>query len=67
LSNEPHIDITVVVPLFNEAESLKELYAQITDALSDDYQFEVIFVDDGSDDESFDVIKELGRHHSNVK
>lgn len=67
MSNEPHIDITVVVPLFNEAESLKELYAQITDALSDDYQFEVIFVDDGSDDESFDVIKELGRHHSNVK
>lgn len=67
MSNEPHIDITVVVPLFNEAESLKELYAQIEHVLKKEYQFEVIFVDDGSDDGSFEVVQELNSVYDNVK
>ena len=43
------MDITVVVPLFNEEESLPELYAWIERVMkANDFSFEVIFVNDGS-------------------
>lgn len=59
-------EISVVVPLFNEAESLQELKYRIVDALSD-YSFEIIFVDDGSDDDSWQVISDLAGANSFVK
>ena len=42
--------ISVVVPLFNEEHSLETLYREIAGALESQYDFEVIFVDDGSTD-----------------
>lgn len=57
-------DISVVVPLLNEAESLQELYRTIREALQDTYSFEVIFVDDGSKDDSWNVISELKEQYS---
>ena len=46
-----HIDITVVVPLYNEEESLPELYAWIERVMkANNFTFEVIFVNDGSTD-----------------
>ena len=54
------MDITVVVPLFNEEESLPELYAWIERVMkANDFSFEVIFVNDGSTDHSWEVIEEL--------
>ena len=44
--------ISVVVPLFNEEHSLETLYREIAGALESQYDFEVIFVDDGSTDEA---------------
>jgi glycosyltransferase involved in cell wall biosynthesis len=52
------MEISVVVPLYNEQESLPELMAWIDQVLSD-RDYEVIFVDDGSRDESWAVISEL--------
>jgi len=52
------MDISVVVPLYNEQESLPELMAWIDKVLSE-RDYEVIFVDDGSRDESWSVISEL--------
>ena len=61
-------DVSVIVPLANERETLEELYHQIADALrSEDRSFEVIFVDDGSRDGSWDVIRKLHAAHDNVR
>ncbi|MGE5481076.1 MAG: glycosyltransferase [Chloroflexota bacterium] len=53
--------VSVVIPLFNEEESLPELALQLEDVLSKhaNNRYEVIMVDDGSTDGSFDVIKQI--------
>ena len=54
------MNISVVVPLFNEEESLPELYAWIERVMkANGFSFEVIFVNDGSTDRSWEVIEKL--------
>ncbi|MEX0720030.1 MAG: glycosyltransferase family 2 protein [Balneolaceae bacterium] len=55
------IDITLVVPVYNEEESLPELEKAIEIALAGKYRYEVFFVDDGSSDSSWEQIKALSR------
>ena len=53
-------DISVVIPLYNEEESLQELSVWIDRVMNyHDYTYEVIFIDDGSRDKSWSVIEEL--------
>ncbi|MDY3943994.1 MAG: glycosyltransferase family 2 protein [Alloprevotella sp.] len=60
-------NISIVVPLYNEAESLPELYAWIVRVMkANNYTYEIIFVNDGSTDESWQVIEELSEKDSNV-
>ncbi len=60
--------ISVVIPLLNEDESLGELYGQIITALTPlGKLFELIFVDDGSTDQSFSVLQELHKKDRRVK
>lgn len=62
------MDVSVVVPLYNEEESLTELHDWIKKSLNDvDYSFELIFIDDGSTDNSWDIINNLSRANNNVK
>ena len=62
------MDISVVVPLYNEAESLPELMAWIRRVMEDNnYSYEVIFVDDGSNDNSWNVIRQLREINPTVK
>lgn len=59
--------ISVVVPLLNEERSLEALHHELTDALEPYGEpFEVIFVDDGSTDESRSVLSRLHEHAANV-
>lgn len=59
------MDISVVIPLFNEAESLPELYAWIKRVMErEGFSYEVIFVNDGSTDASWEVI--CGLHEKDV-
>jgi glycosyltransferase involved in cell wall biosynthesis len=61
-------DISIVVPLFNEAESLPELTEWIDRVCREhDYRYEVIMVDDGSTDESWQVIRHLSEKNPNIK
>ena len=54
------MDISIVVPLFNEAESLPELMIWINSVMTEHgFSHEVILVDDGSNDGSWEVIEEL--------
>jgi len=62
------MDLSIIVPLYNEAESLGELYAWIERVMKENgFTYEVMFINDGSTDGSWDVIKELGKEHDNVK
>lgn len=62
------IDISVVVPLYNEEQSLMPLSLSIRDALDRmNYTYEVIFVDDGSTDNSLRVLKEIHRKNRRYK
>ena len=62
------MDISVVVPLLNEAESLPELEAWIRRVMDEhDYSYEIVFVDDGSTDNSWAIIQQLSQANPNVK
>lgn len=62
------MNISVIVPLYNEDESLPELYAWIDRVMkANNFSYEVIFVNDGSTDRSWDVIRELSEKSENVK
>ena len=62
------MDISVIIPLFNEEESLPELYAWIERVMkANGFSFEVIFVNDGSTDHSWHVIQRLGSESDHVK
>lgn len=62
------MDLSIVVPLYNEDESIKELYAWIQRVVNPlNWSYEVVFVDDGSSDDSWRVIQELREHSVNVK
>jgi glycosyltransferase involved in cell wall biosynthesis len=62
------LDISVVIPLYNEDESLPELYAWIERVmLQNGFSYEVIFVNDGSTDHSWEVIEQLSQKSPNVK
>ncbi|GGH02126.1 glycosyl transferase family 2 [Polaribacter pacificus] len=62
------MDISIVIPLLNEKDSLQELYAWILKVMqSHQYAYEIIFIDDGSTDGSWKVIEELSSEHKEVK
>lgn len=62
------MDISVVIPLYNEAESLPELHAWIKRVMKEHkFSHEIIFVNDGSTDGSWDVIKKLSSQDPAVK
>lgn len=61
-------DISVVIPLLNEEESLRELSSWLKDVLlKNNFTYEILFVDDGSTDNSWKVIEEIQSSDSNVK
>lgn len=59
-------DISIIVCLLNEAESLPELYKWIGSSLDGRFKYELIFVDDGSTDGSWDIIKSLSESNPDV-
>src|SRR5690554_179936 len=62
------MNISVVIPLLNEQESLKELHDWIAKVMqSNHFSYEIIFIDDGSTDDSWKTIEELVQKYSNVK
>lgn len=62
------MDISVIVPLFNEEESIPELYAWIDRVMkANGFSYEVIFVNDGSTDRSWEIINRLQQQSATVK
>ena len=62
------MNISVVIPLLNEKESLRELTDSILDVMkSYNFSYEIIFIDDGSIDKSWDIIEELSSKSNTIK
>ena len=62
------MNISVVIPLLNEEESIKELYLWIAKVMqANSFSYEVIFIDDGSTDTSWSIIDSLHKQHSQIK
>ena len=60
-------DLSIIVPVYNEQDSLKQLYLEIKDNVNDKYNWELIFINDGSRDKSKEIILDLVNSDSNVK
>lgn len=62
------MDISVVIPLLNEQESLKELYDWVAEIMQTNrFSYEIIFIDDGSTDQSWEIIHGLSSKHPEIK
>ena len=62
------MDVSIVIPLYNEVESLPELCSWITKVAETNHlTYEVILIDDGSSDNSWKIIKEISAQNSNFK
>jgi glycosyltransferase involved in cell wall biosynthesis len=63
---ECKLELSVVVPVFNEGDNLAEVYAQLTKALHG-FRYELLFVDDGSVDGSYEILADLHASDQRVK
>ncbi len=62
------MNLSIIIPLLNEQESLPELHQWIVNVMTvNNYSYEVIFIDDGSTDESWQIIEQLSRENPNIK
>jgi glycosyltransferase involved in cell wall biosynthesis len=62
------MNLSIIIPLLNEQESLPELHQWIVKVMTThNYSYEVIFIDDGSTDNSWELIENLSKENSNVK
>ena len=60
-------EVSVVVPLLNEQDNIGPLYEQITQTLKGKYNYEIIFIDDGSSDNSFNILADLQKADNKMR
>ena len=62
------MNLSIIIPLLNEQESLPELHQWIVKVMTiHNYSYEVIFIDDGSTDDSWQIIEQLSKENPNIK
>ena len=68
MNNKQKLNISIVIPVFNEEENLLELHKRLKYVLENELRltYEIIFVDDGSKDKSWEIIVELNNKNINV-
>jgi len=60
-------EVSIVVPLLNEQDNIEPLYEQITKTLDNKYKYEILFIDDGSTDNSFDILTRLQKANARIR
>ena len=62
------MDVSIIIPLLNESDSLRELNSWISKSFKNKgLEYEVIYIDDGSNDSSWSIIEEIANNNENVK
>ena len=62
------MNLSIIIPLLNEQESLPELHQWIVRVMTaNNYSYEIIFIDDGSTDDSWKIIEQISQENSNIK
>ena len=59
--------VSIVIPAFNEAGNIELLVKKLKDTLKDYHNYEILFVDDGSEDKTLEILKVLGRRYNRVR
>lgn len=59
--------VSIVIPAFNEAGNIEQLVRKLDDTLMDYYHYEILFVDDGSEDKTLEILKALCHRHRRVR
>ena len=67
MANGQSIELSIVVPVLNEADNLRPLYEEIRHAVGDRYGYEILFIDDGSSDSSFAILSEILQNDPRVR
>jgi len=65
--NQQGPEVSVVVPLLNEQDNINPLHEQITEALAENYNYEIIYIDDGSSDNSLNLLTQIQKSDSRVR
>ncbi len=65
--NQQGPEVSVVAPLLNEQDNINPLHEQITEALAENYNYEIIYIDDGSSDNSLDLLTQIQKSDSRVR
>lgn len=62
------MNLSIIIPLLNEEESLQELHQWIVDVMiKNNFTYEILFIDDGSNDRSWEIITQLSKENTNSK
>ena len=68
MSKPTHMDVSIVIPFLDEEGSLPELYEQLTEVLaSTKWSYELIFVDDGSQDKGWEFVRSIVKNDANIR
>lgn len=65
--NKQGTEVSIVVPLLNEQDNINPLHEQITEVLADNYNYEIIYIDDGSSDNSLDLLTQIQKSDTRVR
>ncbi len=61
------MEISIVIPVFNEEDNIRPLYEELKKVLNNTKSYEIIFVDDGSTDRTFEILKRIRKKDNNLK
>ena len=67
MADDRTVELSVIVPAYNEQESLENLYDELNETLSNKFDYEIIFIDDGSSDNTFNVLTQIRKNDPKVR
>lgn len=67
MNTKNNIKLSIVIPAFNEEENIEVIYQELVEVLKDTEKYEIIFINDGSSDNTFQKIKDLSQKNSKIK